>query len=268
MEKQKNDSMSILMDFKGATKEIKLLCGDLVTIREQNGEDDSVISKMKDARTGENISKFLASIIVGFNGSDARLSHKEINEWKVSDKYYLMIHSRILSLGPDLHFEHVCQNAKCSKKTAYDENLLAYIIPDKKSKEDVIKLFEDNPNKPLAYPKGSDTERDFITRSGKKVKYKFLNSGGEKYMINMDPEETNVNMEYTKRDLQLYHNNEYQSISNFAIFSSRDMMDIRSDVAKNDPVFEAISDIICPHCNLHHTVSLVAVTDFFYPVLT
>ena len=51
----------------GSLLPIKLPSGESVIIREQNGEDDEVISKSKDTLDGSSITKFLKGIIVWYS---------------------------------------------------------------------------------------------------------------------------------------------------------------------------------------------------------
>ena len=85
----------------------KLPSGYEVTIREQNGEDDDILSNPVDAKTFMNISKFIAGIVTDTDITATRLlTADDVQKMPSLDRYTIMINSRIFSLGKTLEFRY------------------------------------------------------------------------------------------------------------------------------------------------------------------
>ena len=85
----------------------KLPSGYEVTIREQNGEDDDILSNPIDARTFMNISKFISGIVTDTDITANRLlSAEDVQKMPSLDRYAIMLNSRIFSLGKILDFRY------------------------------------------------------------------------------------------------------------------------------------------------------------------
>src|SRR3972149_804467 len=114
-------------EYIGKTLEVPMPSNFSITIREQNGEDDEVISRVGDATDGNSINIFLTRIIIAnslLNGGKTSLA--DILSWRLRDKYYLLLKSRIHSMGPNLDFDFICTNVKCAKLSHYTEDLSLY----------------------------------------------------------------------------------------------------------------------------------------------
>ena len=71
-----------------------------VTIREQNGEDDDILSNPVDAKTFMNISKFIAGIVTDTDITATRLlTPEDVQKMPSLDRYAIMVNSRVFSLG-------------------------------------------------------------------------------------------------------------------------------------------------------------------------
>lgn len=85
----------------------KLPSGYEVTIREQNGEDDDILSNPVDAKTFMNISKFIAGIVTDTDMTATRLlTPNDVQKMPSLDRYAIMINSRVFSLGEILDFRY------------------------------------------------------------------------------------------------------------------------------------------------------------------
>ena len=85
----------------------KLPSGYEVTIREQNGEDDDILSNLVDAKTFMNISKFIAGIVTDTDMTATRLlTPNDVQKMPSLDRYAIMINSRVFSLGEILDFRY------------------------------------------------------------------------------------------------------------------------------------------------------------------
>ena len=85
----------------------KLPSGYEVTIREQNGEDDDILSNPVDAKTFMNISKFIAGIVTDTDITATRLlTPEDVQKMPSLDRYAIMVNSRVFSLGEILDFRY------------------------------------------------------------------------------------------------------------------------------------------------------------------
>ena len=83
--------------------------------------------------------------------------------------------------------------------------------------------------------------------------------------MNLPAKERTKNQELVARNLQLKVGENYEPVKNFRLFSSQDMMDIRSAVKGMDPVFNGTTQIEDPETKQRIMVPVMAVDNFFYP---
>ena len=78
------------------------------TIREENGEDEEILSNQADAMNGNmNITKFIAAIVVDTDFTDHhRLTVQDVLNLPFLDRYTIMLQNRIFSLGAVLDFQY------------------------------------------------------------------------------------------------------------------------------------------------------------------
>lgn len=242
-------------------KETKVTCpsGKVVSIRETNGEDDELLSSIADAQTGENVLKFLSNIITQDEDLKRKPLTSEVGEYLVNDKYYLLFKQRIINHGNEFQFEYKCQNSQCGKSTKYTEDLneLDGDLGDPEYKPNLISVFK--------YPNGDKKELEFTTSSGKKVKYALLTSLLEYKKLGQAEGNNNKNTPLYEREIKLWNNNEWQLITQFRMFSSREMDQIRANVVANDKQFDPISEFKCKHCNTPYAIAVMAIPAFYYP---
>jgi len=265
---------SAAQEMVGATKEVLLPSGFKVTIREQNGEDDDVVSRVANNGDGTAINKFLSNIITKNDSLEhgKYTSENDIKLWKLKDKYYLLLASRLFSLGGEMKFEYTCPQPECQKPTVLEELLQRYDWPlDKEIPKEGDENYEDfirdfyAPYVVTRYPNGAETHKEFILSSGLPVRYKYLDGIGEKSILDKSKGNISKNDELTARDFSIKKGEKWQKVTNFAMFSARLMQEIRANVKKNDSQFEISSDIHCQHCDNLNTVSLISLPNFFFP---
>ena len=237
-----------------------------VTIREQDGNDDEIISKMKNATDGSAVNKFVASIIIDSSLNPGhRLTHNDILKWKNKDKYYVLFKSRIFSLGAELIYKYKCTKENCGKESTYEEDLSRYDRDFNKPDKDTDTGFI---GQVTAYPNGEQTQAELQLSSGKKIRYKYLNGLSEKKLLEMNKEEISKNTELVVRDIEWHFEEKWQKLSNFKVFTAREMGEIRKHIKENDLPFDAISECTCPFCHNTDRISLMAQPDFFFPAET
>lgn len=233
--------------------------GYSVTIREQNGEDDDIISRMKDVGDNSALNKFLSGIITNCELSNGRVTANDILKWKNKDKYYVLFKSRLFSIGNEITFDHECTS--CGKKTSYEESLTQYDRDFSKGEEGKTDFtFQVTP-----YPKGMETTAELTLSSGKVIKIDYLNGLGEKKLLEFNKEEISKNTELLVRNIQWLNGEKFQKLENFRVLSTKDMSEIRKHLLTNDTQFEAVSELKCPFCNNKDHISLLTQPDFFFP---
>lgn len=250
----------------GNTKEFVSPSKLRILIREQNGEDEDIISKQSNLIKGDAIHFFLAGIVLKVN--DQKITSKEIENWRVRDKYYTLLKSRIFSLGADLNYRHRCSNPNCSKPEGQEDPLFEEDLNQyDRDFSDTAPADTRDEFKYRIEPYISDgTHREFKLSSGKEVRYKYLTGVEEKKVLQKDRNSLSKNSDIALRELEWKNEqDQWQKITHFGIFSSREMAQIRKDIEKHDMPWEAISETTCPYCNHVDYISLLAQPDFFFP---
>lgn len=246
----------------------KLPSGYEVTIREQNGEDDDILSNPVDAKTFMNISKFIAGIVTDTDITATRLlTADDVQKMPSLDRYTIMINSRIFSLGKTLEFRYDWEGpAEGQVRTIdYEVDLKEEFLFDYGTIPTMQEM-EAKPNAIPFYPVLKQSKGiTFTTKSGKELCFDLLSAEGESYVMNLPMNERTKNQELIARNLKLKVGENYEIVKNFRMFSSQDMMDIRSTVKGMDPIFPGTTQIEDPDTGQRIMVSVMAVDNFFYP---
>lgn len=246
----------------------KLPSGYEVTIREQNGEDDDILSNPVDAKTFMNISKFISGIVIDTDITANRLlSAEDVQKMPSLDRYAIMINSRVFSLGEILDFRYDWDGGQDGKVRTvdYEVNLKEEFLFNY-GEVPTMEEMEAKPNAIPFYPIAKQNKDiTFTTKSGKELCFDLLNAEGESYVINLPVNEQTKNQELVARNLRLKVGEKFEPVKNFRLFSSQDMMDIRSTVKGMDPVFSGTTRIEDPETHQRIMVPIMAVDNFFYP---
>lgn len=255
-----------LREIYGNVKELVVPSGFKVVLREQNGEDDSILSNALGVKEGTATDSFISGIVVATDYTDnGKLSSDVAATMKLCDKYFIMIASRIFSLGQTFNFTYPWEGKDgIEEEVEYEEDLGLYIW-------DYSKPFpkEGDPDfykyriKPHTH--GKDSTREITLSSGKKVRYHFIDSIGENYQMNQSEDNTSINSELLARRIELNVNNRWVEVENFKNFSSKDMSEIRYDVENNDNLLNLFSDIQHPKDKRIVKFPILSSSDFFFP---
>lgn len=258
-------NFSKLTEAYGEVKELTTPSGFKVVLREQNGNDDDVLSKGSGVVDGSSANRFVQGIVVHTNFTESgKLSLEDVEKMKLCDKYFIMIASRIFSIGQIVKFQFTWSDIK--KPMDYEEDLGLYIWDYEKGDFPFSEDHEDYFQyriKPHSH--GKETSLEHVLSSGKKIKFDFMNGTGEKYLMKLPEQEVSKNQELIARNLQQFVNNAWVKVSNFRNFTVTDMVEIRNFVFENDPVLEIYSEI--EHPITHEVVKhpIIGTTDFFFP---
>ena len=219
-----------------------------VTIREQNGNDEDVISRVGDSSNNTAIAKFLAGIII-----EPKTSWQQVMKWQSQDKYVLLLQSRIFNLGDTLSFKHTFEDGT---EETFEEDLSVYTIDN-----------TDNKYAPKSYPLGLETEVEFTTSLGKVVKYTLLNSDGEAYNMGKPEGSASRNDIFRCRFLSVKDHNTksgWKVVEKFYDFKPIELSEIRKNIMENDPTFDMLMEISHPVSNQKVLVPMIQYTEFFF----
>ena len=230
-----------------------------VYIREQNGEDDDILSNPIKSETLSNFSEFISRIVVDTNLTPNRkLTEQQAHELPCNIRYAILIASRIFSLGQVMGFEYTWPNGD---KIRYEQDLKELLFDDYHQSPTEEELNA----KPFAvpyYPYGNTKNFTITLQSGKEVSYSLLTGKGEAMMMNT-PVKTK-NLELKARDLKLKVEDKWETVQSFALFSPRDMAEIRKSVAENDPYYTGLIELEHPTKGYKAGFSIMGTPDFFY----
>jgi len=252
----------------GPIEDIILPSGMPVKIRERNGDDEDILSKLKDNKSTSAIHNFLAAIIV-----DPKLTPEDISKLRVKDKYYLMFKSRIQSLGSSVTFSHTFTDGESKSKTiSFDEDLDQYDwdfskpleeFPFKQGHKDYFQY------RCTPYPKDTMDQDtfEFELSSKKKCRMEYLNGLGESKSLKKNTGDLSINDKLVIRNFEVQlENGSWQKVEKFSMFSAREMQQIRTKLEEMDSSFDLITELINPLTGGTELVSLLLKEDFFFPL--
>lgn len=251
-------------DFFGKVCEFTLPSGYKVTIREQNGADDDLLSNPSEAQDLTNLSRFIASIVVNTDYTKSgKLTIADAKNLPILDRYCILFNSRIFSLGNELDFGYDWGKDNGGKIT-YAQNLEDFIFDYAVIPSDAE--MDAKPDAIPFYPEGKNLANIPIKLdTGKELLFDILNGNSEAYLVNLPLDKRTKNQELIARNLRLKVNDNWEKVTNFAVFSVKEMMQIRKAVASMDPIFQGTTTIENPKTGQTTTISIVAMPGFFYP---
>lgn len=246
------------------TKEFIAPSGYSYTIREQNGEDEEILSNQADAKDLMNLIKFIASIVVKTNATTSgKLLVKDVLTLPLLDKYAIIFQSRIFSIGNIITFEYDWGGD--TGKVQYEQDLNDFLFEDYSQ----IPTQEELDNKPDAIPYYPDPsqfrDREIKLSSGKVVKYDLLDSTAELYMLKLPARKQTRNADLFARNLCLQVEGEWNKVTNLRMFSLKDMAEIRKEVDTNDPLFTGVTDLENPDTGEIVKYPILSYGGFFFP---
>lgn len=245
------------LTYGGAQKEVKLPDGSVFVIREQNGADDDVISKVGDNENNTALSKFLSNIIIS-----PKMSWQQVQRMKSACRYYLLLESRVFNFGGEFCFKHKFQDGT---EVEFEEDLSTYIIDwDNYNPED----FTDKPFHCKPYPNKQEGTRLFKTSTGKELQYNYLNGEAEELAIKVGKSNIRKNDELRVRELSIVDpktKTGWRKIERFNEFSAKEMIEIRKDIRENDATFDMIVELKNPTNQAIEYMPMIAFPEFFFP---
>lgn len=253
--------------FNFRTMEFIAPSGFKYVIREQNGEDEDILTNPKDARDLTNLIKFVASLVVDTNYTKSgKLTLEDAKNMPLLDKYCILIQNNIFSLGGKLEFDHTFQDGSTF---TFEQDLKELVFEDYTefpTDEELNAKPDAVPYYPLM-PNGDITKIMGITHtlsSGKEVKFDVMTSSSEQYILRLPEEKRTRNAELMARNLRLQVNGNWEKVTNFRSFSMADMKELRKIISEVDPVFAGTVVLENPRDpNIKELYSLLGNPDFF-----
>lgn len=245
-------------------------------IREQNGEDEEVLSNPANIKNYMNINEFIAGIVThtDFTAS-GKLLVQDVLKLPLLDRAVILINSRIFSLGEELEFNYTWPRSKESKQPSeftYTQDLKDYIFEDygKKPTEEEL---EAKPDAVPYYLLDGDPDNDgkvkltdikLTLSSGKEVMWDVATCESEQYLMKLGLDNVSRNKDLIARNLRLNVDGNWEKVQNFKLFSPKDMAEMRKEILSSDPTFTGNTEIEDPITHNKTQVSILAVPTFFY----
>ena len=244
---------------KSRTLDVVAPDGITYTLREQNGNDDDVLSTLGDARNNTSLDKFLSGVIVG----PKKLSWEEIHKTMGSaTKYYLVMRSRIFTHGSIVTFKHKFEDGTIQEfeedLTIFDRDL------SKEPKEDEV----ENPeiDRIQRYPEIPFRLTQALVIGEKKIRYQLMTSEVEAVTMGIPRENISKNDELRARKLTQLIDTRELVIQNFRDFSASDMKAIWAHIRENDINFSLVTKVQTKDKKSTEYTSLLTVPEFFFPL--
>lgn len=256
-------------NFRPQETTFTLPSGNTCTIRETNGEDEAIMSRVKGGNDQTSFAEFLTNIITSYNGGPKPRLFDVMN-WKVNDFWYAILKSRIHSLGNEVNFKIKCNGPDCKRQEpiSFDEDLNNY---DWDLSKPAPLPGELDYSKVRIFPYNTKEKyHTFTLSSGIECRFKYKTFDIENKGLAVPQSKLDVNSGIVIREFEVRNEKAeggWMRTTNFRHISSRDMAIIRNEVAK-DAEWVASIDAKCPDCGYKHSAIIFTLTDFFFPGIT
>lgn len=245
--------------------------GHEYTIREQNGQDEEILTKASDVRNFMNLSKFLQAILIKSSRKEGKLTLDEVMALPLLDRYTILFQARIFSLGNNLEIPYKWPTENGGEETLlYDQDLSEYLLPygeiPHMSEEEVLEVFNSHPDAIPMYPyPGQEKDIVITLKTGKKLKFDLLDGNGERAAMKLTEDENTRNAEFIVRNLHLEVDGKWDRVRNFSLFTRKEMAEMRKLIHAADPNFAGTTKLTHPRTGEVVDYLLLATTNFFFP---
>lgn len=234
-------------------------------IREQNGEDEEILSNPKDLKDLMNFTKFIQAIVVKTDFTQSgKLTIQDVLKMPVNDRYCILFQSRIFSLGDTVEFSFTWNEGG---KVEYEQDVNELLFDDY-SENARASLTEEQLNaKPDAipfYPEGKTFQFEITLSTGKNVRFNLLDGEGERKLVSLPKEKQTRNSPLLCRNLELEVDGKWEKVQNFSIFTVKETHEIRKRVLEVDPTFEGAVDIENPTNGETLRFPIITAPGFFF----
>lgn len=236
------------------TKQVMAPDGEVYTLRETTGADEDLLSRMRHDGSMEPMYQFLSRVIVS-----PKLNTSAVKKLKARVKWYLVLKSRILSLGEELTFKYRFQGDE--HDSDIEENLAQF---DFDYEHDT---WTPESKAPQPYP-DNETHYSFKLSSGLDCRFEYLTGLHEENALKKlktAPKSLTINHELIIRNFAIMDGNgDWIPVVEFSKFSSRVMRELRAELDKYDKEWAGIMDVESPTGTIDN-VSIFQLEDFFFP---
>lgn len=245
-------------------------------IREQNGEDEEILSNPSSIKSFMNINEFIAGIVTRTDfTTSGKLLVSDVLKLPLLDRAVILINSRIFSLGEELEFNYKWLRPEGSTEQSeftYTQDLKDYIFSDYGSrpteeeleaKPDAVPYYtlEEDSNNP---GKVKLTDLRLNLSSGKEIMWDVATANSEQYLMKLGIDNISRNKDLIARNLRLNVNGNWEKVHNFKLFSAKDMAEMRKGILSSDPIFTGNTEIEDPISHAKAQVSIFSMPTFFY----
>lgn len=222
------------------TFDVKGPDGVTYTLRERNGHDESILSRMEDLLNRSNTSKFLSSVLVS-----PTLTAIQVQQLPIRVKNYLLLEERIHEFGKEITWTHKFTDD--ASEVDFDENLEIFL------------------GKCHPYPEGKQMTGKLA--SGKSYKMDFLTGEAEmKVGLEKNQNDLDVNDRFRVRNLHIQDGNgAWHKIERFDVLSAKETKELRKIVEEQDPEFNMVVTLTNPKTQAQDVISFLMVNSFFFP---
>ncbi|MCM1438802.1 MAG: hypothetical protein NC131_06275 [Roseburia sp.] len=239
------------------------------TIREENGEDEEILSNQADAQNGNmNLTKFIAAIVVKTDFTESgKLSIQDSLNLPFLDRYTILIQNRIFSLGHMLEFSYQWPGE--DTPVVYEQDLRELLYDDYSAPISE----EEKAAKPFAIPQYPDQELakelhyrnlELTLSSGKQIKLDWADGNAEYQISKLPANKQTRNSSLIARNLQLKVGENWEKVQRFHLFSVRDMAEIQKAANKMDPTTSLMVEIENPVTGATQMYPVVIAPRFFF----
>lgn len=230
-------------------------------IREQNGEDEEILSNPADLRDLMNFTKFIQAIVVKTDFTQSgKLTVEDALRIPVNDRYCILFKSRVFSLGDSVEFSYEWEK---KQKVDYEQDVNELLFNDY-SQTPTEEELNAKPDAIPYYPDGKKTEFEINLETGKKVKFNLLDGNGERKLVSLPRDKQTRNSPLLCRNLQLEVDGKWEIVQNFSLFTVKETHAIRKAVAEVDPTFEGAVDIENPSTGETVRYPIITAPGFFF----
>ena len=251
----------------GKTKEVLAPSGRLFVIREQNGNDDDILSNPVTQKDLSNIDYFILNIVLYelVDNEKVKLHLNDCLDLLIKDRIAIILESRIFTLGSLLKFNYNWGDAKDKNTVAYVEDLKRYIWDYTKDFPTEGMTGYDEYRIP-PYQAGAYNKFMFTLSTGKVMRLNLMNRRGEKFLLGLAEEAVTKNAELLARNLEIeVSGGNFTKVENFGTFTKKEMTEIHAAVKELDPTYNAFTDIKNPKTGEVLLYPIMAYSDFFFP---
>lgn len=240
--------------------------GKQYTIREQNGQDEEILTNVGEANRFMNINNFLQGIIMNTSFKEGKLSMQEVLDIPYLDRQCILIQSRIFSLGEIMEFTYKwpAPDGK-TQEFEYEQDLNEFLF-DYSNPEGISEAtLLEKPHAIPFYPEGVEDYFYVSLPSGRSARFKPFNGESEIYVMKLSENARTRNSDMIARHLELEVDGKWERVFNFSLFSMKDMRELRKNINTFDPTPNTLTTINNPDTGEVQEINIMALPYFFFP---